>query len=143
MRKRSEKETDLKELADLCIRVQRIALERERKVIEENLKETLSEKEAIIIKEKFKSKCLEREKETMSKILREMDKEIKSKTAEISKLRKNLNNHETILKVWKKLNKNKDIELSMQEKYIKRLENENEELQEPLSASIKTYIERL
>ena len=143
MRKKDEKETNLKELADLCIRVQRIALEREKRVIEDNFRGTLSEKEGAIIKERFKSKCLEKDKETMSKILREMDKEVKSKNAEIAKLRKNLRNYETILGVWKKMSKSKDVELSMQEKYIERLEKENRELQEPVSASIKTYLEKL
>jgi hypothetical protein len=126
IRGKRREDTNITELATLCMTIQRTKVEREQKIAtgkwEQNVK-MLQEK---LHKTEQDMRIVKREKEDALKILKSLRKMMTATQLELTKLEKIHKENKIITQIWKDLNEDKERELELQKEYIKRLENEKQ-----------------
>jgi len=124
MRNKKKEETDLKELADLCMEIQKYKLESKNDTNEGKYKQRIREKDKKIGNTLTALRRTIQERDALSKICKELDKRFKAAELERANTVKQNEGNEVVLKVWKGLINEKERTILIQREKIKGMSKE-------------------
>jgi ERCC4-type nuclease len=126
IRGKRKEDTNITELATLCMAVQKTKAEREQKIATGKWEQKVKILQEKLHKTEQDMRIVKREKENALKILKSLRKMMTATQLELTKLEKIHKENKIITQIWKDLNEDKERELELQKEYIKRLENEKQ-----------------
>ncbi len=132
MRGKRKEETNIEELANLCMDIQKYKIESKVEISKGKI-----EKDMQKIKEQYRAadnklKRVTRERDILAKICKQINGKNVEMDKDIKRLEQQGEGNRIILKVWKDLNNDKEKEIRLQKEYIMRLENENREMKQKI-----------